>query len=280
MRLLYVAMTRAMEQLVLPIHRNMKRKALWNEWMIPAIDKAVNSGIATPWSPSEKEHAKAKSQIKLDKNYSPIPQSLLPGIQKNTEDIYTASQIECYDRCPQEYNLRHVVGMPSDSFIAEKRDDLPANVIGSLVHSVLEKISSNTDSSLESLIRRACLANGVDASEKALSAVRKVIDPFLKTDLAKNLGRGKRELPFEWEIDGRLIIGSVDWLLDDNKNLRIIDFKTDRLDKSEINERAKMYELQMIIYALASESATGKNIESTSLVFLSPGRSSHHSGDR
>ncbi|OQA62297.1 MAG: ATP-dependent DNA helicase PcrA [bacterium ADurb.Bin270] len=271
MRLLYVAMTRAMEQLVIPVHRNMKRRALWNEWMIPAIDEAITSGIATPWSPSEKERANAQLQIKLDKNYSPIPQSLLPGIKKNTEDIYTASQIECYDRCPQEYNLRHVIGMPSDSFIAEKRDELPANVVGSIVHSVLEKIPSNTDSNLESLVRRACLANGVGASEKALTAVHKVIDPFLKTDFAKNLGRGKRELPFEWEIDGNLIIGSIDWLLDDNKNLRIIDFKTDRLNKNEINERAKMYELQMIIYALASESATGKKIESTSLIFLDPG---------
>ncbi len=161
--------------------------------------------------------------------------------------------------------------MPSDSFIAEKRDDLPANTVGSLVHSVLEKISSHADGDVEPLVRRACLANGVDASKKALSAVHKVIDPFLKTDLAKKLGRGKRELPFEWEIDGRFIIGSVDWLLDDNESLRIIDFKTDRLDKSEMDERAKMYELQMIIYAMAAEAAMDGPIESTSLVFLSPG---------
>ena len=95
------------------------------------------------------------------------------------------------------------------------------------------------------------------------------ISTFVQSDIGKraasavNSGRARREQPFVFEYEGQLIQGIIDMYFEEYGELVLIDYKTDRVDKSTAVEQelVKRYAIQLDYYAKALAQLTGKCVK-------------------
>ena len=73
------------------------------------------------------------------------------------------------------------------------------------------------------------------------------------------------------EGESVLLQGVIDCMIEENGEITIIDYKTDRVRGSELIERAKGYEKQLEAYAYAAQRMTGKPVRECVLYFLHSG---------
>lgn len=263
-RLLYVAMTRAQDRLVLPVHASFEGHGSWHEWIEPVVKKAAKDDIISTWEPAKARPDASGAGI------SPAGPVILKPMSASgrAHDAFTVSQLECYYRCPHEYYLKYELMLPSSDIFKEEGEKLPANIFGSIVHGVLERHRADSKTDLPTIIRTACISNGILPDASVLKQIKKSIDDFEKLPIARETGKGSREVRFDWNFDGRIISGSIDWLRPVGGGFEVVDFKTDHIKPDQMRERAGEYDLQLICYALAAEAALSARIESTALIFL------------
>ena len=264
-RLLYVAMTRAEDTLVLPLHRDEKVKGRWHEWLRPMKD----STLVLSYS----------STLEKNANHTSIPEyqsTRVLTFDRNSVREYqstrvlrlSVSQLEEYDRCPFEYYLRHQLGLPANQLISEESSGLAANVTGSIIHGVMENLRPNNADSLDDLIRNQCLSMDVQPLDNVMARLKRPIEHFMKTPLFDQSGEGRRECRIDWQLDGQTITGYIDWFREDADGIHILDYKASRVTDEQVAGEAARYELQLATYALALEEALGKPAVSTTLIFL------------
>lgn len=184
--------------------------------------------------------------------------------------IFSVSELETFERCPHEYYLRYVLGLPSNNVLSPETGAIPANVRGSIVHAVIQRYSPAKGVNVSDLIMSECLAASVYPDEGTLADIKRLIATFEKSDLARHSDEGKRELRFDWRFENTMINGSIDWLKPEGNGFSVIDFKTDAITAKEVESRAGGYDLQLLTYALAVMEATGKEVGTTKLYFLEP----------
>jgi ATP-dependent helicase/nuclease subunit A len=107
----------------------------------------------------------------------------------------------------------------------------------------------------------------------------KKVYSFFESDWGKKaLGSKllKRESPFVFKknIYGNdvLIQGVVDmYFYDENRDIILVDFKSDRINKSQLGIYKDKYKKQLNLYAEALENITGRNVRGKILFFLEIG---------
>lgn len=267
MRLLYVAMTRAREIIAFPVHRGMKKEGPWQQWLLPIIDKSIARNEVRVWYPSKKskdDFSVSKFEIR-----NPVSVSQMSKLNPKTS-TFTVSQLECYDRCPQEYFLKYDLCLPARNIMQDNTKGLTANVFGSIVHGVLKRFATSQNEELTSIIKTECIACGIFPDEESTNIIKHAIDSALQLPIISKLLEGEREIHFDWRVGDKIITGAIDWLIPKNNGYEIVDFKTDDVEKERIPERATYYDLQMVCYALAIKAATGKEVLATTIAFLKP----------
>ncbi|MFH1830651.1 MAG: ATP-dependent DNA helicase, partial [Pseudomonadota bacterium] len=256
-RLLYVAMTRAMNTLVLAIHDGLKKIGTWHEWVGNAL-KNKKGGTKR----IEIETVDTPPCKNLSDTFCVLDAAAKGRMHKRLAP-FTVTELESYDLCPMQYYLKYVLGLPSSSITGEQ-EEIERNIFGSIVHATLSH-AMDDENELSQIIRGECLAHGVsfDArmTDKALREVRKAIDLAGRNEIHL----GMREMPFEWQIADATVSGSIDWLRPERDGFCVIDFKTGNADP-------KQYDLQLKAYALAAEAITDKKVISTNLIFAGAGR--------
>jgi len=184
--------------------------------------------------------------------------------------IFSVSELETYGHCPHEYYLKYVLGLPANGILKTEAQGIPANVRGSIVHAIIQKYDPARDNIISDLIAAECLAASIYPDKKTLREIEGPLEVFAKSDVAKQIGEGNRELRFDWQFEGSIITGSIDWLKPLDGGFAIFDFKTDEIEPSAVEKRSAEYDLQLTTYALAVMAATGKPVKETSLYFLGP----------
>jgi ATP-dependent exoDNAse (exonuclease V) beta subunit len=77
--------------------------------------------------------------------------------------------------------------------------------------------------------------------------------------------------PCESTGDGRYLQGYIDCLYQDHDGrLRIVDYKSNDVSADKCAPAAQRYEMQLAVYALATEQATGQPIGELVVYFLRP----------
>ena len=273
-RLLYVAMTRARDLLVLPMHPGMKSDGPWHKWLTPIVEGTDELMV---FSTSEGRVEGPFPEIKIESEKdSETPELVIErtiaeqSAKSSQRSSFTVSQLESFDRCPQEYYMKYVLGLPASNLFVENSEKLPPNIFGSIIHGVLERCGQSASNVLNDLIETECIANGVVPDLVIKGRVKKAIDEAMTLPIMSDIASGKHEVRFDWSIDKHFINGSIDWLKESKDGFEIVDFKTDDVREKDVDERAGEYDLQLICYALASEYATGTPVKATSLIFLKP----------
>jgi ATP-dependent helicase/nuclease subunit A len=263
-RLLYVAMTRAEEHLILSWsrERDSSKPRNWAKliWARFEMDSVLPNGqpeirgfenfdvrlVRTAELPAATTAMAAASlgsppvileRARLTEQFDP-----------NT----TATALSQFASCPRKYYLGHYLGWNGD--LVRQRVNgtgLGAADIGTAVHHLLA---------------------GHKAPEAPFEALS-LAQTFERSALgkrARKATRGEREWEFTFAVDPLVVRGSIDLWFEDAHGLTIVDYKTDDVSALDAKARAREYHVQIQLYALALERATGKRVASAWLSFLRP----------
>src|SRR5581483_7553613 len=227
-RLLYVAMTRAQDRLILS-YAERKRPSSWQKLAELAVPEAPE--------PPAPEPSRSLAAFELEEVLD------APEVSGQYDSAAAVTSIALFQACPRRYFLSRYLGL-------EPQPDRPGT--GAL------------DLGLE--VHRGLAGEMVDSSEAA-----GLIERFRASDLGKraeSAQRVEREFDFLLEIDDVILRGQIDLWFEENGELILIDYKTDRDESS-----APAYALQLRLYALALENYAGRLPDRAVLYYLRSNRS-------
>ncbi len=266
-RLLYVAMTRAEQQLVLSFSGKQPK-----EWAKLVADKlnlpldANRDDLLTRTAPDGKEW-KLRLLVTDRNPESPVGQALRPVESEDTIELVsppevteqqnsnaTVTDLVAFANCPRQYYLGHYLGLegrPRKLAEAEEVGGLSAGELGTQVHELLA---------------------GKPVLEPDEEALR-LAEVFRQSPLGRRLeraGRVEREFDYLMAIEDLVIRGQVDLWFEEEGELAIVDYKTDSVTAAEAHRRARDYALQLRLYAMAVERFAGRAPDHAWLYFLRP----------
>jgi ATP-dependent helicase/nuclease subunit A len=79
-----------------------------------------------------------------------------------------------------------------------------------------------------------------------------------------------REVPFAMELDGSILEGYIDLVVETPAGIEIVDWKTDQISEGEVEARMEDYRLQAGLYVVGLEAATGRPVSKVTYVFATP----------
>jgi ATP-dependent helicase/nuclease subunit A len=213
-----------------------------------------------------------------------------PPIVPSRPLSYTA--ISAYEECPYRFYMERVLGLgersrslsltgrqATTSVADEERGVTPSareerTAQGAAVHALLEWSQANGwEEPSEELARRHAVAAGLDPDRTDATALLAPVRGWLGSTLRERIGTGatrvRAEVPILLGVGDTVLRGSIDLLAErEGEPPLVIDYKTDRLDGSEPEERAANYETQRTIYALAVAESLGAPEVEVAYVFL------------
>ncbi|MEA2167528.1 MAG: hypothetical protein QOF76_828 [Solirubrobacteraceae bacterium] len=269
-RLLYVAMTRAREHLILAGGYDLARRpqprpgAAPMTWILPAVEPLLEpqlndpAAVAAPAPP--RGPAPAGTAL-------PVPATLLPAAPTAPHAVPTTlsfTSLGAYGRCGYRWYLERVLRLPRvkppplDDPEPPRNLDLMAR--GSLVHTLLEDLDFASPATPEPDAVRAA-SRDVELTDDEVTDVQRLVDAFANSPLRARLDAApvvRREAPFTFTLEpgtgGLLVNGVVDVLaVESDGGLLIVDYKTNPLDGTDpVTLTETDYGAQRLVYALAA----------------------------
>lgn len=145
--------------------------------------------------------------------------------------------------------------------------------LGRAVHAAIQSLPLDPDDgAVQAFSRAQAVAEAIP--ERAEEVARLVRAAFSSgaAQRAREARRALREVPFALAVDGAIIEGFVDMIIEGPQGLEVVDWKTDRVADADVQSRLAEYELQAGLYVLGIEGATGQRVNSVTYVFVAAGR--------
>jgi ATP-dependent helicase/nuclease subunit A len=143
--------------------------------------------------------------------------------------------------------------------------------VGRAVHAVLQTISLETGAGIEDAARAQAVAEGIaDQAGRIARLVQNARESRAVRD-AVSSGRYWREVYVGTQVAGATVEGFIDLLFEGPEGLVVVDYKTDSARSVEDIDRAmERYRLQGAAYAVALETALGREVADVRFVFTEP----------
>ena len=176
------------------------------------------------------------------------------------------SALALFERCSYRYYAERVVGMrPTDERrAAPGTTGLAATEIGDAVHRLLELVNLQDPLPPNDLVERV-RAWYPKVSDEELERIGGFVRSYCESDLAQRVAAlpgARPERPFAFEHDGVLLHGRLDVLQLDGDRAVVVDYKTNTLEEGTPEEIVEHdYHLQRLVYALACFRAGAQEVE-------------------
>ncbi|TJX13876.1 hypothetical protein E9840_07885 [Tissierella creatinini] len=285
-RLLYVAMTRAKNLLILGNQgKDRGFKSMIRDFLNPdkfRLIKNVEINKETNNSVKLLELNSTKNPVKSEEI---LPLMSLTKIPNRKFERYNISQFLSYKTCPRAFYYDYYKKLQysmntSDDDTGEinLKDDEPVEFItkdkiitamdkGSIIHKFCQYYRSDMDSHV--LVEDIVRSFGIQLNEDVKIELQPYIDNFIEYEKNGEFDEVYREKPFHLSLGNNYITGVIDRINIKKDRIEIVDFKTNRLvNKSELIEH---YEPQLGLYSYAVEKILNKKVDSMSLLFLQTG---------
>ena len=272
-RLLYVAMSRAEQHLVLSFTGSKTKE--WASVVAKSLhvetetcrDEVISMTApdGKPWN-LRVQITNSAPELRLNPRPSAPAEDVVellaaPPIDGQQDANATVTALAKFAKCPREYYLAHYLGFEGRrrklrQTDDDQEDDLPAGEFGSQVHELLA-------------------GSGVQQpgiSQPDREALR-LAEVFRQSPLGRRVAqaaRVEREFDFLMSIEDLVIRGQIDLWFEEGGELTIVDYKTDSVTAAEARQRAQDYSLQLKLYALAVERIAGRPPDHAWLHFLRP----------
>jgi hypothetical protein len=282
-RLLYVAMTRARETLILSGTLDVERPPQPRpggaplSWIAPAIEATgvapvVNtpgSGVLRPAPPVAVAPPHAGTALPVAPALGPAPAPAGPVLAGLPRRLSYTSLGE-FGRCGYRWYLQRVLGLPDaeppPGFHAPPGERagaaLDPRVRGTIVHELLEALDfARPAAPAGEAVAAVAASHGAELTAESAADVARLVEAFAASPLCERLARAsgvRREAPFAFALEpgaGALLVhGVVDVLATERDgSALVVDYKTDRLDGAVPEEMtARDYAAQRLVYALAA----------------------------
>jgi ATP-dependent exoDNAse (exonuclease V) beta subunit len=268
-RLLYVAMTRAEQQLVLSFSGKQQPKE-WAKLVADKLNLPLDTNrdeLLTCTAPDGKPWNLRLLVTDRPPELPAVGQALRPVNPEDTIELLpppeateqqnsnaTVTDLVAFANCPRQYYLGHYLGFegrPRKLAEAEEVGGISAGELGTQVHALLA---------------------GSPVPEPDEEALR-LAGVFRQSPLGRRLERAsrvEREFDFLMAVEDLVIHGQVDLWFEEGGELVIVDYKTDSVTAAEAHRRARDHALQLQLYALAVERFAGRAPDHAWLHFLRP----------
>ena len=297
-RLYYVAMTRAIDRLIVSgaIGERGADAGTPIGWVLDRLEVSELETEAYA-GPVEIERGGGKVLVRLDR-FAPEPPSPVPAGLVEQLELFEISEnggaaleapelaplgeipapplhrvrrlsysaLSLFERCSYRYFAERVVGLrPGEAAgTVPGQSGLAPTEIGDAVHALLERIDLRAPAvpeDLAELVRARYPAVTDDELERIHAFVASYCDSELGARIA-GLEGATAELPFAFEHDGVLLHGRIDLLHRDGPRALVLDYKTNSLAEGEPEEIVgRDYGLQKLVYALACFRAGAEEVE-------------------
>lgn len=259
-RLLYVAMTRAEEHLVL----SMAGPKNWGKMLSEALaldcatecDEVITrtTPAGDPWrlrvlcASASPERVAGPALAEAAAAVTFLPQ---PHISDQHDGNANVTSINAFAGCPRRYYLGGYLGLDPRPQGPGNKEGLSSADFGRQVHALLagEPVPDPVPEALELAGRFA----RSDLGQCAAAAVRV-----------------EREFDFLVALDDLVLRGQIDLWFEDDAGLALLDYKTDRVSAADAPGRAAGYAVQLRLYAAALQRLTGRMPNRAWIYFLRP----------
>lgn len=255
-RLLYVAMTRAEDHLILSYSRSKTKPSNWAKKVEEFFDVPQEIGAGEPVTVEAHgviasilvagtDPPRLTARDRDREQSTEIAEIPRPVIGDQYDTAVNVTSLTAFANCPRRYYIERYLGWSGAGTRGARKvdpEELPAAELGSLVHEVLAgRPGPHPDEALS----LAAVFQRSDLGHRAEAALRR-----------------EREWDFIADVDGTLIRGTIDLWFEDAAGIHIVDYKTDTTIKPG------EYAPQVALYAMALERAFGSRPVSASLHYL------------
>jgi ATP-dependent exoDNAse (exonuclease V) beta subunit len=279
LRLYYVAMTRAVDRLIVsgaidpekardvstPIGWVLSRLGLLDGTENGEIERGdarfvVNVNHYAPQVPDEPVVSEA-GQLALfsDLPTAPAPRGYrlpelapIPAPPLHRVRRLSYSALALFERCSYRYYVERVAGLREQRGTVPGAHGLAATEIGDAVHRLLERVDLRAPAPPSVDVVREWYP-AVTAEE--LQRIAAFVAAYCDSELAERIAQlegAQPERPFAFEHDGVLLHGRLDVLWRNRDRALVLDYKTNSLDEGTPDEIVEAdYNLQRLVYALA-----------------------------
>jgi ATP-dependent helicase/nuclease subunit A len=297
LRLYYVAMTRAVDRLIvsgaIDLGRAQDRETPIG-WVLerlgagedveraPTEPVEIERGEARfvlsvdRWAPAEPEPAVAEVEAEAGQLalFAELPTSPSPRGYRLPELVAPAppplhrvrrlsySALALYERCSYRYYAERVAGLREERGTVPGAKGLKATEVGDAVHRLLEVVELSAPVTPELDVVRAWYPA---VSDDELERIGAFVTSYCESELAARIAmlpNALPERPFAFEHDGVLLHGRLDVLWREGERALVLDYKTNSLAEGTPDEIVEAdYRLQRLVYALACFRAGAQEVE-------------------
>ena len=278
LRLLYVAMTRARDHLVVSLHHKENRtcharaitehlegapaRVIVPDEPLPAGDDAAEDG--SPGEPGT-----------YDEWLADRTEILRRAGRARSIAATTLAKSDAADQPAHESDVDEDAA-PADTPLSEAppwRRGRAGTAVGRAVHAALQTVDLVTGADVAAAARAQALGEGVPGREQEVrelvEAVRRA--PIVRTAVESS-GRYWREVPVAAEVEGILLEGFIDLLVETEDGLVVVDYTTDRVDdEDDLDAALARYAVQGAAYAVALEAVLDRAVTRCVFVFARTG---------
>jgi ATP-dependent helicase/nuclease subunit A len=290
LRLYYVAMTRAIDRLIvsgaIDPDRQQDRETPIG-WVLGRL------GIDGEIEPGELERGEARFVVNVDRwapqpledeplsddegqlalfaelPTKPIPRGYrlpelapLPAPPLHRVRRLSYSALALFERCSYRYYVERVAGLREERGTVPGAHGLKATEVGDAVHRLLEIVDLRAPAAPDVEIVRSWYPAVTDDELARISAF---VVAYCDSDLAARIATldgAEPERPFAFEHDGVLLHGRLDVLWRQGTSALVLDYKTNSLAEGTAEEIVEAdYKLQRLVYALACFRAGAEQVE-------------------
>lgn len=236
-RLMYVAVTRAEKLVYLSYFKKITR----NERRSPYIDELVEED---------------KLPV-VEADQMPDSPILSKGPRPKDKLIISSSHLQYYMYCPTrfKFNLKHNIEAPHRGYFA----------FGSSVHSMIEEMTNTikrnglesvTEDQAKQVFEDNWIKFGfenISAEERQKESALKYFLGFCEKHVPLMSKIAESEKKFTLEEDNFILTGKIDAIINDADNITVVDFKSGKKDKFQVEPESTFVENQANIYVEATE---------------------------
>jgi ATP-dependent exoDNAse (exonuclease V) beta subunit len=275
LRLLYVAMTRARDHLVVSVHRPAREPSGEQPgWTHAQLVWAAAVATETQWA--ELDPTRSADVVPPLAATAEPAHPLLPWAEWTSARDAALAQGARRRVQAATTIAREAAGARDPGLVKDARDlDLPpwnkgryGTAVGRAVHAVLQTVDLATGEGIDDASAAPAAAEGIIGREHEIGGRARAA--ISSSTVMEAVAHGfRREMYVAAPVGSSILEGYVDLVYRRADGLVVVDYKTDawRSD-DDLEEKVARYRLQGASYALALERATGERVASCMFLFL------------
>ncbi len=295
-RILYVAMTRAREHLMIS---SVPKSRIQNGSFLAQFREGFGETLFERLMSRESGEISVGNNVISKINITEVKAHYLSQANKESDlgDEESTKAAKIWEKRQQDYEK--ITNQPIFTTPSQRKafDNKPmpalklkdgqrislkkAAFIGNLAHRFLERWDFSSDHTLYrnqliSFLKQQSFVDAACSREEASQELETIFQTFFHSPPYNTLTQAEiigREVPFIIPWEGQVMKGVIDLIYKIKGDLFIAEYKTDRIKKGELSEAAKKYGHQLHIYPEAVKRSLKKEVKGMQLIFLRIGES-------